>query len=463
MSRPVHPSDLELAAYADGLLGAVEASDVSAHLDACATCRVRLGSDRGVAAGSLGQVGAPKIEVGLPDGLRSALSNPARPAAEANQLWLARLETQMSAVLIVDAFEDYAVVVPVTFDTEMADEYTLVIDAAESPLDVPLAVWVGLRTVAATTGLEQLLADAAPLQLAERTRSVYGYYIDGVPADDEGVGMPVLELIDPRSEYREQLKRAFALLPPAAASDETQVARQEASSAAEASLEWTDGDVAERVALVIKEFDNQIHQVQDMWGQLIEPSISPLRSARLIDVLGLRIRMCVVPGESSLQAWNPDEASQALDVALLMRDCEMVGVTADNDELETTFVTAWDLHPAHITAGGVRSERRWHPESALPLREALRKQLETYLPPAHTAAAAAPVAPEPIDEVALRNARGAIEQRRQGRPRIEDKRVALQSLDDADAEEVARIVTEAATTGVRSLVERLQTIAGADR
>ncbi|MBA3891689.1 MAG: hypothetical protein H0X64_14285 [Gemmatimonadaceae bacterium] len=57
----------------------------------------------------------------------------------------------------------------------------------------------------------------------------------------------------------------------------------------------------------------------------------------------------------------------------------------------------------------------------------------------------------------------AIEARQQTRPRIEDKRLALASLDDTDVEEVARILTDAVASGAGSLSERLQNLAGADR
>jgi hypothetical protein len=89
--------------------------------------------------------------VAVPDGVRAALSGADRPEAgpQAGELWRARQPGPGSVALVwLRSLTPTGVVaVPVSFDTELADEETLIVPGDASPLGLPLALHVAAETV----------------------------------------------------------------------------------------------------------------------------------------------------------------------------------------------------------------------------------------------------------------------------------------------------------------------------
>lgn len=90
----------------------------------------------------LAELARAAAAVAVPEGVRAAVSGAERPegGAIAGEVWRARLPGGAVALVWLRSAARAA---PVTFDTEWADEETLIVSSDASPLGVPLAVHVG--------------------------------------------------------------------------------------------------------------------------------------------------------------------------------------------------------------------------------------------------------------------------------------------------------------------------------
>jgi hypothetical protein len=116
---------------------------------------------------------------------------------EPGQLWTVawRGVEQMVAVVAIHRWQVQAA--PVTTDTELADEFTLLIDANDSALEVPLAIWVRPTVTVPLFIFERQLAELGPFDGSSATRALRtvlaSYQVDQpVPSD-----LPVGPLLTP--------------------------------------------------------------------------------------------------------------------------------------------------------------------------------------------------------------------------------------------------------------------------
>ena len=142
-----HPTESTLADLALGALDEARAGAVAAHVETCASCRTladRLG-------GGLPDLPDPDVRIRptVPAAVLAAVAGADRPAAgpQPGELWRARVSGGGPAtlVLIRSAGPVETAVVPVSFDTELADDTTLVVPEESSPLRLPLAVHLSLE------------------------------------------------------------------------------------------------------------------------------------------------------------------------------------------------------------------------------------------------------------------------------------------------------------------------------
>jgi hypothetical protein len=116
--------------------------------------------------------------VALPEGVRAALSGADLPSAgpAAGELWRARRQGGGGVVVVWlrSITTNGAVAVPVSFDTELADEDTLVLPADASPLGLPLALHLAVETTVDRPSLLDRLGsiDAGAVQVALAARAV---------------------------------------------------------------------------------------------------------------------------------------------------------------------------------------------------------------------------------------------------------------------------------------------------
>lgn len=469
MTQHPHLSDLELVEFVDRRMSGRDRMIAAAHLWDCMHCRRRLNNDRGE---TVEVVDATPLELpselpNIPQPLHDALADSTPVAPQTDQLWQIETQRGASIALTVEMADEHVLVVPVTFDPEMADNYTLTVPTENSPLGLPLAIWIALRTTIPRDALRTHLVDASGLALAGQVHDAYERHLDHrplEPADPLSVGPPILHPFDARLRYREQLMDDFQLLGPPLAGREPVVVETAPAETPASSHVLTAGqeELDRAITVTFKRHERVDDLVDDVWGHAIGRPLVPVGIA---DLLGMRLRVCALPGESSLADINWDELLQAAEATLLLRDCEQLAVVADNEYLDTLILNAWDLHPAHITVTGEsRTEGRWSPEQAKPLAEVIDEFADMYLSaPALEPPPRIEIEAVSTSELASRHARDAIDQVRSRSPRIEAKKAALATLSDEDAARLARLVATIHASGPSVLHEGLEAIAEEDQ
>src|SRR5260221_4293797 len=141
--RMIHPTESALLSFARGQFTSAGAADVAAHLAGCLACSVwetrlrhaRVGEADDSATARLTAAAQP-----IPDDLRTALAVPPGAGVPASgDIW--RVGANEALLVWVRSLSGgSATVVPVTLDVELADEYTLIVPAGESPLGRGLAL-----------------------------------------------------------------------------------------------------------------------------------------------------------------------------------------------------------------------------------------------------------------------------------------------------------------------------------
>ena len=166
-----HPTESALLSFVRGQLKAPGAAGVEAHLDSCLACRIwetRLRHARVAEADGSVTARLAAAAQAIPEDLHNALAVRAGvdvPAA--GDIW--RVGTHEALLVWVRRlFDASATVVPVTLDVELADEYTLIVPAGESPLGLDLAL---ITTVEGHVDVRALLQRIAALPVDDRSPS----------------------------------------------------------------------------------------------------------------------------------------------------------------------------------------------------------------------------------------------------------------------------------------------------
>ena len=217
-----HPTESDLVDLVLGELDEGRSSTVSGHLGSCPACRILFDrARRGLP--DLPASGRPPDTAGVvPDVTRRAVRGADRPEAgpRAGELWRARPPGGGPVTLVwVRALDPPGVVaVPVSFDIEFADEYTLVVAEEASPLGLPLALHTSVEATIDPSVLRDRLgsvdvgSDVIEAVLAARRT--------GEPVRGSGVGPAVVSPLDERIEYRQALADQMAGLAPSGRDDE---------------------------------------------------------------------------------------------------------------------------------------------------------------------------------------------------------------------------------------------------
>jgi hypothetical protein len=133
-----HPLDTDLMDLVEGTLSPDAARSVEAHLAGCVLCRIK--RQRLTNEAPIDFIDVHDVEI--PSFGRIATVDVSPATALPGELWLT--EGDEAVMVLVRKVLDPLlglVVVPVTFDTEVADSGTVVLDATASPLGVPLAIY----------------------------------------------------------------------------------------------------------------------------------------------------------------------------------------------------------------------------------------------------------------------------------------------------------------------------------
>jgi hypothetical protein len=223
VSPDPHPTAVQLARWLDGRLDTQAAADVRAHHAACGLCQAFTDAagdpppspdERGVAS-LAGQ--SPS----LPEQIVTATSAGRGGDPTSGQLWRLEWEGWACLAIVVDVLgtrlRDPIITVPVTTDPDYADQYTLCVAEDRSPLGLPLAAWVALRTRVPRFVFDLGFGDT---DLVKDIDTLYHQFLDDRAHQPDApglwVGHAIVSPADPRWEYRETVAAAIAYLADAA-------------------------------------------------------------------------------------------------------------------------------------------------------------------------------------------------------------------------------------------------------
>ena len=159
----------------------------------------------------------------VPDAARGATAGADRPEAgpQTGELWRARHPDggPVTLVWVRSVAPAGVMVVPVSFDVELADDDTLIVDGEASPLGLALALHLAAET---TVDRRALFDRLGTLDLAVAVAAVAHAARrggEGIPAGLAGctAGPRIVSPLDERLEYRQALADRLADLAPAAA------------------------------------------------------------------------------------------------------------------------------------------------------------------------------------------------------------------------------------------------------
>jgi hypothetical protein len=194
---------------------------VAEHLDECILCRVLLTRLRASGAFS-DQLDADQqarlmaASPSLPSEVTTLVSTRNASPPRRGELWRV-VGSQGMLVWVRRLVDDRTVdVIPVTLDTEMSDERTLLVPSTQSPLELDLGAMVDLRTFVHRDTFENRLGS---LQIADDVEALLANGDD--VATTHAVGPPIDHEADQRLEYRHVLRTLLSDLSPSAREPET--------------------------------------------------------------------------------------------------------------------------------------------------------------------------------------------------------------------------------------------------
>lgn len=203
MTRGQHPPLVELSGVSDGSAP----DDVVVHVKTCDACRERVValSD---AAGVPRDVRA--IQGELPAEITAAFSRDEVPEPARGQIWRCVWDENAVMALVWMVGDGDVTLMPVSFDTHLADHLTLVVDASRSGLGLPVGVWTALETGASTAVLERCLSELGQEELQAMT-ALRAARSGELPA---GVSRGVRpgSRVDDRAQFRVELGAALRSL-----------------------------------------------------------------------------------------------------------------------------------------------------------------------------------------------------------------------------------------------------------
>lgn len=434
MSLLPHITDFEFAALDADELGADEKSRISEHVRTCAPCRLRLEPVQESDLAAPDSLTLPADTRGPSRWLLDAIRDDEHAEPAPGQLWRVVRGDVAEAAAVFAVWEDGVTVVPVTFDVEMADEYTLLLDEESTPLSTALALWIGERTVVPIELLAQVLGEVGNV---DAMHAVHEAYVSGEPVSGAKVGRDGVRSYEPRSLYREELRTRWQMLAVAWEDEDDE------SVASSLDIDAEDG--ARRAIAVLEEIDD-VYAKDDEHGEEIAAAVAPLIPVCVAWVFDASVRVCLAPFDDLADATSA--LTGATHTATLLGDCDHVAVVAPNDELDTLILQAADIHPAYITPFAASAQSDLSQSISLPLHIAMRRLADEYEPqiqPLEIQTLERSIAP--AGEVARRHARAALDKQAGASVRIEEKVTALSTLNDEPATTLLEGIVLAARRG----------------
>jgi anti-sigma factor RsiW len=377
-----HPTESELSELALGELDEARSSAISGHLRACPQCRI-LADRLGRGLPGLPAVDPPGDTYGaVPEVALAAVAAADRPKAgpRPGELWRAgRHGGGPVTVVWVRALDPTgAAVVPVSLDTELADEHTLIVPAAASPLGISLAMHVPVET---TIDERHLLDRLGAIDVAAEVASLRDAWLTGAPVQGLHVGPSIVSPLDERVEYRAALADRLAEFAPVGEEAQDRSGNDQTLQGGEPDDWWrlAAGSVRAELLMALHHALGGAHAAARVVPRPPAAAASEhLGAVALVGELDAFVLVAAVEGGGPLQGPTPLESARlALQADQLLNAVCLVEPVAP---FMAVVVDRRDVVEAIETPSGeLRPPRQGRPPS--PVGDALVKFLDTTITP----------------------------------------------------------------------------------
>jgi hypothetical protein len=366
-----HVIESILLSYVRAELAEAEAAVVAKHLELCLACRIlaaRLSHAEITDPDDSAIARLTSAARAIPEIVRIALSAARTDPAEmtAGDVWRVGTD-EAQLVWVRRVFEDSAAVVSVTLDVELADEYTLLIPADDSPISLDLAV---MTTVEAHLDMRAFLQHIAALPVEEQITRLRQARRDGLPApSDLLTGPPISRDDDQRLEYRQLIADLLADLSPAAYSDSDLTGAAEDGVDLHGLAEELNGLTWRRAGTQIRMLDIE-HAPVDAAHEMI--------ATALVEDLDAAVLIAVLTGAAPASILTAPQVARTCGVLLAKYpEADDVAVAIADEDWTSVVVTAAFAGRAVETPSGGLSEPRvaFQP---MPLLDALLKHFDAH-------------------------------------------------------------------------------------
>jgi hypothetical protein len=454
-----HPGELQLAAFADGGLASAQREDVEAHVARCLRCRRRLIGL--LPSFDVGEPHLPEHAGGVAAVVLEALAEPSGGEPQPDELWRAVGPDEAMLVWVVRTFDDAVRVIPCSFDVELADEYTIVLDASETPLGLPLALHTTIETELPP---EVFNARIATLSLNDNVERVRATRQQGRPAPaDIKVGPPIVDPLDERVAFRDTLAGVAGKIGAAAVEELAEEEQDpppflddEASADSAVSI-GLGPDVTGELASCRPHAQTDTEN----WPALSTP-FGPLQPVFTVQELAVRIVACVLPVADPALLDEEPIVRAAGKLLRSRNDVACVALVAADPDQTTRVRDVYDTAEEVVIAPQGAHRRPLPSRPALPFVQAVCAAFEELLPN-FEALDEGLLRPAEIDfralaiqatEEAVRSIRAAA-----GRAKIEGKQGGYRSVGLADQTRIVQLVELARTGEVDQLQDRIDELA----
>lgn len=209
--------DLALSQLDDSAVSTQDPKRVGDHVAECVACRVRLTRLR--RAGGFEEPSDAVLDrivadsPGLTDEVRTFIASASSAEPSPGEVWRVGLGDAL-LVWVRRIVNDSTVdVIPLAFDTEMADSESLFVPALATPLQVPLVALIGVRT---HIHRDAFLNKLGVLNISESVEEIMAAAREGRPHAVAHVGPPIQAPGDRRIEFRQLMSDLLGDLSPIA-------------------------------------------------------------------------------------------------------------------------------------------------------------------------------------------------------------------------------------------------------
>lgn len=371
-----HPTASLLRDFVAGELPVAPADRIDEHLQTCLACRVWAGrlrhSDPAAQRGVPESVVSRLLGAGstVPQAITGALAGPTGGTPAPGELWRVGRNDDALLVWVRRTDDELVAVVPVVLDTDLADEHTLIVNEADSPLGLELVVMVSVEAFLDPRAFLLRLCD---LPLDEAVAAVRSARRDGRPVVGITVGLPIESGQDQRLEYRRAVSDLLGdLAADAFLDDQTDICQDNDSDLLRLQDE-VDGLCAGRAGCISHYVGPESTPVE---GDL------SLQTFAIVVELDTRVLLTVLTGAGASGALTDPATAVACGKARARYEVEngptdAVVVVAADAEWKTVVLAGADTEYAFETPSGSTRDPRVI-EGPLPFAVALFKHLETH-------------------------------------------------------------------------------------